>query len=1349
MLATSSTSPPASSGPAWDWSALYGREEESNLLQQLIEMPPLEPSEEQQEEEEAKPEQEEEETGKPDNEKSPKGGGKSPKKKKEDDTMLSSDPNHAGQRLHPGATVLLHGVAGSGKSSLIQAQDWKGWLLVSGKYLAHQEKFQEPFSALIQALNTLIELWITHNETVAICQMGGFTTLLQEDVEFLRHVLPKAYQAVKKKTYSCQAAQRAMKEGQKENTDMARKLENLQVSSVPENDTTPSIPSDAADRVSYQKHRNSSFTMKQDLCTMDCVNASFVRILTFLTQAQPVVLFLDDVQWADAASAKVLHVLATTQPIPNCLLVLSYREEEIGQADVRMQQTIAAIQLYEEDQDHEEEEKTEQENDKEPQPEIQNGEKAVQSEDAPDKKEDKQEDQNPLTDISRPSRRRRRRVYDLSISNLSVSSVNQLVSSLTKRSLDETLPLAEVVHQKTAGNPFFVTQFMQMLRQEDFVRYSYFTGNWEWGDVDTLSSAAHVSENVADIVAATMERLPVATRVALKVAACLGKILPLHVLIQWFDSFFDADSAGTTCCPGLHQIQMQGLQSVLDNAVQVGILIRPKGQEAYMWAHDKLQSVAYSLIPLHFRPQLHLKLGRLLWKMSQQDFPDEEWMVFMAADQMNRYSEQEEALKQQPPPECTDPGYQYYKKKLDQMGDPNSPDNPQILGAEVATLCLEAARLSLAKSALYPAYDMLKAGVKHLDVPNKWNLHYDLCLSLYNTIAELSVQLGQSEQAMEAVEQVKKYAKSYQDKFRVQMVHLKCITAGKDRNYNLGLETSTEILREYGVRMPNKLLPGMLLMECKKTRRRLPGGKLEGLLEYPVMTDPKSRNVIKLLTGHAMYALMSQKKRNRNISWFASLKILSMSADQKAVAEETAMAIVSLGMAHGLQGEFKEANEYGELGLKLMERFPQTVGSIHAMVMVAAAAGIFAFTKPLNKCLDIFLEGHHLGLRTGNTEKAGGAILAYAYTYLTCGLPLAPLQADLKQYKKEVVQFNLPETILAVFNIFEQFILNLQDPGSDPTLLKGEAMDQDEMLASFHGNAHRMTKRDIDSFRIMLALIYGKWTVAEKLLNDLEPFLDNDQYHIRAAMRRCTVALVAFKLSRTNGKRKLRQMARNITKEFREDLKKGNINAMPLYTMLEAEESPSKEGYDKAIRFTAKMGLVHFEAYMCEQAGHFFLEQKDEEWAEFYLAQAVTLNDEWGAEGKAQQLRMDHTRLLRSSLVRERANTALKGRSRYSSSHTDVMMDFDFERLSNNTLNSSTSVSSSSSSLSARSLFTSGTLASATSSLMRRSRADNNTLSQKDDDTMTSSTEDSSEHDGSQGSMEFTMGRFTYTSPLS
>jgi predicted ATPase len=1019
-----------------------------------------------------------------------------------------------------GAFVVLHGTAGSGKSSLLRSQPWseKGWLLASGKFEEHRSA--EPFSAVIDALNQLVDMWVENNSLAQVCQMGGFKQLLQEDIEFLRNILPKALVIV-----GCCA------------------------------------------KDTWKKKRDSFGSMQPANGAVDCVNASFMRILSFLCKPQPVVLFLDDIHWADKASLEVLKVLATSGQVEGLLLAVSYRDEEV-------------------------------------------------------------DDYHAVSSCLKEINTSGGLIHNIHVTDLDVENVNRMVASVTQRQVDETMELAEVIHKKTAGNPFFVLQFLQMLRQENFLSYSFSTYRWEWGDVENLQTAAHVSDNVADVVAATMRGLPEATRCALKVSSCLGKIMPLHVLIEYFE-YFDASQSGSTCHLGLHQIQMRGLHNVLESAVKIGILIKPEGADAYMWSHDKLQHVAYSLIPEVMRPSLHIRLGKLLWKMSKEN-PDEEWMLFMAADQLNRFSDFQQ---------------------------------DEVLGAEVAELCLEAAKLSLSKSALYPALDMLLAGVKHLDSRDRWSEHYDLSLEMFGRLAQIAYQIGNHDDAVAAVKEVDEHARTLEDKFRAQCTMLKYTASGKDRNYALGVEKTLEVLKMYGEKIPTRLYPGQLFAESRKLRARLPGHRLEGLLELPTMVDEKAIKVTALLI--LLFGVAHLFGRSNHLSWFAAVRAIKISC-KKGVCEETAFAVIGLAIQLRLDGHYQEANEYAELAIKLIGKFPQKLGSRHAAVISMAAGEVFSASRPFNDALDLWLEAHHIALRTGDTEKAAISILGYSYTYFCVGLPLKPLKLDLVAYGQEARQFNMPYTVQVVFLIVQQTILNLQTTVDHPTVLKGDAMDQDEVLDKLEGNGRKMTKRDIDSFRLILACVYNDWNEAEKLLDALEPFLGTDSVIARSHIRMTQMGLAALVVGRARGKKKYHSMGRKILKMYKHDLKKGAVNAHPILLMLKAEDSPSKERYNNAIKACARLGLIHHEAYMCERTGLWFLEQNDEGWAEFYLAQAYVLYGDWGATGKANQMKEDHQELLKSSSLGEKANSALKGRSRYSSEHADLLKEVTWSRLSSN-----------------------------------------------------------------------------------
>eukprot|EP00934_Nitzschia_sp_Nitz4_P005477 Nitzschia sp. Nitz4//scaffold219_size35776//22461//25811//NITZ4_007825-RA/size35776-processed-gene-0.12-mRNA-1//-1//CDS//3329542323//5467//frame0 len=1031
------------------------------------------------------------------------------------------------------AFAVLHGDTGSGKSALVRDQPWDemGWVLTSGKFEDHT--MSEPFSAVVQALTAAVQAWIDRNRLAEVCQMAGFRSLLDEDIDFLFHIMPKAVTAAA--TAKCESASNSCSAGP------------------------------------FRRHR----TFKPDQVCAEYMNASIVRILRFMCEKMPLVLFIDNIHWADQPSLNWIQYLASgvSCAVPNLLLVVAYRDDEIDEQHtvLEMLRTVEKLEV----------------------------------------------------DTKVP-------MEDIQIQNLDVQHINRLVAPLLRQEPSAALELSKVIHKKTAGNPLFVSQFIIMLRQEHFLTYNFATLRWEWGDIESLDKTANVCDNVADIVANSIRRLPQASRVAVTVASALGHIVPLNVLLQYFGSFVDDSQSTPVICPNVMLIQMEGLQNLLDDAVVRGILVKPPGQDTYTWAHDKLRHVAYSLIPEEYQLYLHMNLGKRLWKMSQEE-PEESWMLFLAAEQFNRYSH----IKQ-----------------------------GEALGDEVATLCLQAARLSLSKSALVPSFDMLMAAVKHLDMDNKWTDHYDLSLDLSSTVAEVALQLGKLQQAEKAVQEVENNARVFEDKFRVQCVKLRMLTAGVDRNYEKGIKITMEILSGYGMKLPKSLLPGQLYIELQLFQRKIPIEKMDSLLESPEMTDVTSLRIVTLISEF-LCPFYGFSKGTGVMMCSASLRVLNLSI-KKGVCQGTASALASVGAYLTSTGKLDDANVFGEVALKLINQFPKSVGSIHALVTGVVAGGIYSTTKPLNRCMEMILECHHVAMKNGATERAIGYIVGYAFTYSAVGLPLGPLRSDIVQYSREASQFHMPETIGALFQIVEQTIINLEDLGNSPTLLKGEALDEGTILQKFAGNGLQMTKRDLETFRLLLANVYGDLEACKKSLDVLDTN-KHDIFVARSYFRQTLMALAAFRLARSTGKQNYRSLGKKIKKRFEADVKRGNVNAHAIYLMLVAEASPSKENYDVAIRACARLGLLHYEAYLCERTADLFLEQGDSNWAEFYMAQAYVLYDDWGAKGKLSQMEVLYPHLLKSASMRESVSSALKGRSRYDSTHSDVLKELDLQDLRSDT----------------------------------------------------------------------------------
>ena len=289
--------------------------------------------------------------------------------------------------------------------------------------------------------------------------------------------------------------------------------------------------------------------------------------------------------------------------------------------------------------------------------------------------------------------------------------------------------------------------------------------------------------------------------------------------------------------------------------------------------------------------------------------------------------------------------------------------------------------------------------------------------------------------------------------------------------------------------------------------------------------------------------------------------------------------------------------------------------------MCIVNATILPLLRPFHQSLEPLLKAYRVGLRAGDTEFAINSAMAYSLVYMCIGLPLGPLEPDVISFGKEAVQFGLSYSVVAMFEIFRQTILNLQTDVETPTVLCGDAMDQEKMLSNLEGNARAMTLRDISTFQLILACIYGDLDTAEKMFEASDLSSGSDMSLPRVHLRRTYHGLAAFMLGHRRGKKKYLALGRKIMKEVRSYVKLGSVNEHPILLMLEAEESLSIASYDAAIKACARSGLVHHVAYMNERAGIHLLEKNDEREAEFYLTRAMELYEDWGLSGASSNRR--------------------------------------------------------------------------------------------------------------------------------
>jgi predicted ATPase len=179
----------------------------------------------------------------------------------------------------------------------------------------------------------------------------------------------------------------------------------------------------------------------------------------FAEPEHPLVLFLDDLQWADSASIELVLDLVTHPGPRHLLLVGAYRDDEFNPS-------------------------------------------------------------RPVAVMADALRRGGGRVSDVKLGPLAPEHLAAFVSDTLHQSVADTAALTELVREKTAGNPFFTIQFLKALHDDGLIELDRSRGVWVW-DIER-TRAKGFTDNVVDLMVGKLKRLPTATRAALKELACLG-----------------------------------------------------------------------------------------------------------------------------------------------------------------------------------------------------------------------------------------------------------------------------------------------------------------------------------------------------------------------------------------------------------------------------------------------------------------------------------------------------------------------------------------------------------------------------------------------------------------------------------------------------------------------------------------------------------------------------------------------------------------------------------------------------------------------------------------------------------
>ena len=763
--------------------------------------------------------------------------------------------------------------------------------------------------------------------------------------------------------------------------------------------------------------------------------------------------------------------------------------------------------------------------------------------------------------------------HTVHLQNLSVSQVNELITDALVDVM-ETVHLATLVHQKTEGNAFFVKAFLQTMFDQQLLQFNPtdVSGSWHWSPtvVRQLSS----TDNVIDLLVAKVQTLPPQTQTTLKIAACIG-------------ARFDLSTLATIAEATVRQMS-QSLEPALMDDILISNIPAEDNPTSYRFAHDRIHSAVYSLIPLKEQQHYHWQIGNLLWdNLSLEERAERPFAI------LNQWHNALNLLEN------------------------------ETVKIRFTELSLIASRKAKTAAAFSSAYDYLREANRLLPVNNSdyWQTHYELMIALTTEMAETAYLVGKFTQAEQLIAVVLDEAKSLLDLVPAYEIRIQAYIS--QNKMEEATQIGLQILEQLGEHFLQEPTATDILSAMAQTRSNMQAKPLAKLLDPPEMTDPT-----KLATLHLLFLTnLSLFFTNSELSLLVSLRLvdLSMLYGNTAVTGWTYILYAYILCEH--EGDIETAFELGQLGLEAIERY-------NAKIFEAKAIHIFAafvqhWKQHVQDTLPLLLNAFRSGLENGDLIFAGFAAGTYCQHSYLAGKELGQLHEEITMYGNDLTKFKQDFTYLFL-SVDKQVVLNLLGKVEEPHRLTGTACNEQDLLALVQESSNAALLFTFCLNKMILCYLFHVFPEALDYATQVEPHISTAPGTIRIHVYHFYDSLIRLAVfPERSGEEQQRILQRVASNQEKVEywVQHAPMNNQAKWHLVEAERCrilgqsvSAREHYDQAIACAKRHGYIQEAALAYELAGRFYLNRDQDELAEFYLRKSSHAYGQWGAVAKVHHL---------------------------------------------------------------------------------------------------------------------------------
>lgn len=762
-------------------------------------------------------------------------------------------------------------------------------------------------------------------------------------------------------------------------------------------------------------------------------------------------------------------------------------------------------------------------------------------------------------------------------------SINELLSDTLNLLPRITAPLARELHKKTGGNPHFAKQLLHSLYNEGLLQYSPSARRWQW-DIRAIRS-----KNVPDdAVALLLERMnqygPDVQR-ALQIAALMGRRFDASAL-KIFQAGGDADGDGSA------------ILAHIDTIFDDGLVCIDKAELRF--AHDSIWEAALSLTPVSERELMNLLIGRQMLNAARIDSRASlDIHLQLVVDQMNSGSSL----------------IQSHDEKL-RLADLNLKVGQQALAAYSF---IEATIYLLQGSALLSETD--------------WDSNYRLCLETFTACAEAQLACGNNDGAIISANAVNVHGRCLNDKLSAKYtIYTALYTQGK---IEYACHKAICILDELGIRLPSletQIESAPVRSELIKTEKLMMSLRSEDLVTRPMSEDcGKSSSFIMKFLFSLCHIVYVTKPDFFPLVVFRMVQITL----ERPITSEASFAFATYSNILCKFGLRDRSVACAQIALTLVDKFH---GKHSQSLVLALALSIWPYRQPWHACLD------SLEKATRDATSVGDAsVVLLCHSHVSSMhhfVPAGSLQdaaEKLIECQRNLKSCGHPNFFMPT--IYLQMTLNLimSDACGDPTILRGNATDQNDILSMLPTSNmfYARLVRKVDFAHLYLGYVFRRHDVVLQVASKVKDHLSksrNDIYPtFELLLETFYLALAAYSTIRQGNYDKFEdwrstgEELMNRMKDLSENDSKWNFQQK--YLLLEAEKAftdgnvdVAAASYDKAIEAAKEHRFMNEQALASECAAFFYLDHENVGQARRYLEQARDLYAGWGAHRKVDDI---------------------------------------------------------------------------------------------------------------------------------